>query len=62
MKVALLVALLASAHTATAVKVGDYECNNHCKTNAKYGKRLGTAQAAGMSGVGVFAAYHGNLY
>ena len=59
MKLRALFALVASAN---AIKFGTYECNNNCANNEKYGKVIGTAQATGMSNVGVFGAYHGNLY
>ena len=55
-------AVLALVASVNAVKFGDYQCNNNCQTTEKYGKVLGTVQATGMSKVGVFGAYHGNLY
>ena len=56
---ATLLALIASVN---AVDFGIHECDNNCATTAKYGNVIGTAQATGMSDVGVFGAYHGNLY
>ncbi len=55
-------AVLALVASVDAVKFGNYQCNNNCQTTEKYGKVIGTVQAAGMSNVGVFGAYHGNLY
>ena len=57
-----LVALLTLVASAQAVEFGNYQCNNNCQNTEKYGKVIGTAQAAEMPGVGVFGAYHGNLY
>ena len=55
-------ALFALVASVNAIKFGTYECNNNCANNEKYGKVIGTAQATEMSNVGVFGAYHGNLY
>ena len=57
-----LSALLAVVASVSAVDFGTYVCNNNCATTEKYGKVIGTVPAAGMSNVGVFGAYHGNLY
>lgn len=54
--------LLVLVTSAKAAQFGNYECNNNCDPTAKYGNVIGTLQAAGMSTVGVFGAYHGNLY
>jgi len=54
--------LLALVLSVKAYDFGTYECQNNCASKDKYGNVLGTKQATGMSGVGVFGAYHGNLY
>jgi len=54
--------LLALVMSVKAFDFGTYECHNNCPSNAKYGNFIGTTQASGMSGVGVFGAYSGNLY
>ena len=58
----LLGALLVLVASVNAKEFGTYECNNNCADKTKYGKVIGTAQATGMSKVGVFGAFHGNLY
>ena len=57
-----LVGLLALVASVEAIDFGNYQCDNNCRTTGKYGKAIGAAQAAEMPNVGVFGAYHGNLF